>query len=151
MAKLMSEEKNNTVLIVDDENINLKILTHILENEYTVYIAGDGISAVEKAKEFLPDLILLDIVMPGTDGYETLTMLKNLEETKEIPVIFISGLSHYDEEEKGLSLGAVDYISKPFSAMIIKLRVSHQIKIVNQMRKIKQLSSVEPPEIQRFS
>jgi CheY-like chemotaxis protein len=142
----MGEEKNNTVLIVDDENINLKILTHILESDYKIYNAKDGISAVKKAKEFLPDLILLDIVMPGKDGYETLTMLKNYEETKGIPVIFISGLSHSDEEEKGLSLGAVDYISKPFSAMIIKLRVGHQIKIVNQMRTIKQLSSGGAPE-----
>jgi len=143
----MSEEKN-TVLIVDDENINLKILTHILESDYKIYTAKDGISAVEKAKELLPDLILLDIVMPGTDGYETLVRLKNFEETKGIPVIFISGLSHSDEEEKGLSLGAVDYITKPFSAMIVKLRVSHQIKIVNQMRKIKQLSSSGTPETQ---
>jgi PleD family two-component response regulator len=142
----MSEEKNNTVLIVDDETINLKILTHILESDYKIYTAQDGISAIKKAKELLPDLILLDIVMPGTDGYETLVRLKSLEETKGIPVIFISGLSHSDEEEKGLSLGAADYILKPFSAMIIKLRVSHQIQIINQMRTIKQLSLDKPPE-----
>jgi PleD family two-component response regulator len=144
----MSEEKKNTVLIVDDENINLKILSHILENEYTVYTSEDGISAVEKAKELLPDLILLDIIMPGTDGYATLVRLKSLEETKEIPVIFISGLSHSDEEEKGLSLGAVDYITKPFSATIIQLRVRHQIQIINQTRKIKQLSPAAAPETQ---
>jgi len=142
----MSEEKKNTVLIVDDENINLKILTHILEKEYIIYTAEDGTSAVEKAKKFLPDLILLDIIMPGTDGYETLSKLKKLEETKGIPVIYISGLSQSDEEERGLALGAVDYITKPFSAMIIKLRVGHQIQIVNQMRKINQLSSAGPPE-----
>jgi len=146
----MSDEKN-TVLIVDDENINLKILTHILEKDYTICTASDGISAVEKAKEILPDLILLDIVMPGTDGYETIIKLKNIEETKEIPVIYISGLNHSDEEEKGLSLGAVDYILKPFSAMIVKLRVGHQIKIVSQARIIKQLSSANVPKTEQFS
>jgi len=142
----MSEDKKNTVLIVDDENVNLNILSHILENEYAIYTAADGKSAFEKAKELLPDLILLDIVMPGKDGYEVLKKLKSDEQTKEIPVIFISGLSNIDEEEKGLALGAVDYISKPFSAMIIKLRVGHQIQIVNQMRKIKELINANPPE-----
>jgi PleD family two-component response regulator len=147
----MNEEKKNSVLIVDDEIVNLKILTHILENDYTIYTAEDGISAVRKAVEYLPDLILLDIVMPETDGYETLTMLKNLEETKKIPVIYISGLDYTDEEEKGLSHGAVDYITKPFSSTIIKLRVSHQIQIGNQMRTIKQLNSTEPVETERLS
>ncbi|MDR0300682.1 MAG: response regulator [Treponema sp.] len=138
----MSENKKNSVLIVDDEQINLKILTHILEKDYTVFTTSDGISAVEKAKEFLPDLILLDIVMQNMDGYETLSRLKNCEETKNIPVIFITGLSNDEEEEKGLTLGAVDYVTKPFSAIIVKLRVSQQIHIVNQARTIEQLSSV---------
>ncbi len=136
----MSEEKN-TLLIVDDEHVNIKILNNILGKDYTIHVAGDGISALEKAIEFLPDLILLDIIMPGIDGYEVLAKLKNCEETKDIPVIYISGLNHIEEEEKGLSLGAVDYIIKPFSAAIIKLRVGHQIQIINQMRKIKQLAS----------
>ena len=141
----MSEEKN-TVLIVDDEHVNLNILSHILENDYTVYTASDGKGAVEKAKELLPDLILLDIVMPDMDGYETLNKLKNLEETKEIPVIFITGLSQPEEEEKGLALGAADYILKPFSAKIIKLRVEHQIQINNMMRTIKKLNKSDAHE-----
>jgi len=143
----MSEEEKNTVLIVDDEKVNLKILTHILEKDYTIYTAVDGISAFEKAQELLPDLILLDIVMPGKDGYDVLAMLKKLEKTKDIPVIYISGLSNTEEEEKGLALGAADYISKPFSSMIIRLRVGHQIQIINQMRKIKELLKTKMPEL----
>jgi len=146
----MSEDKKNSLLIVDDEHVNLSILTHILENDYVIYTAVDGISAFEKAKELLPDLILLDIVMPGIDGYEVLKKLKNFEATKEIPVIYISGLNH-NEEEKGLLHGAADYISKPFSAMTIKSRVGHQIQIVNQMRKIKKLVSADPQKAQQFS
>jgi PleD family two-component response regulator len=144
--EIMSEEKKNTVLIVDDEKINLKILTHILEKDYKIYTASEGISAIEKAKEFLPDLILLDIVMPKMDGYETLSKLKKCEETKNIPVIFITGLSNDDEEEKGLALGAIDYITKPFSAIIVKLRVKLQIQIVNQVQTIERLSSIERTE-----
>jgi CheY-like chemotaxis protein len=144
--EIISEEKKNTVLIVDNENINLKILAHILEKDYTIYTATEGVSAVEKAKEFLPDLILLDIVMPKMDGYETLIKLKKCEETKNIPVVFITGLSNDEEEEKGLSLGAADYITKPFSAIIVKLRVKLQIQIVNQLRTIKRLSSIEQTE-----
>jgi len=146
----MSENKKNTLLIVDDEHVNLSILTHILEKDYTIYTAVDGISALEKAKELLPDLILLDIIMPGIDGYEVLKKLKDFETTKEIPVIYISGLNH-NEEEKGLSLGAADYISKPFSAMIIKLRVGHQIQIVNQTRKLKKVVSADPQKTEQFS
>ena len=147
----MGEDKRNTLLIVDDEHVNVKILTNILGKEYALHIANDGVSALEKAKEILPDLILLDIVMPGIDGYEVLDKLKNNEKTKDIPVIYISGLNHIEEEEKGLAHGAVDYISKPFSAMIIKLRVGHQIKIINQTRTIKQLGSANVPKTEQFS
>ncbi|MDR2941899.1 MAG: response regulator [Treponema sp.] len=145
----MNKEKKNTVLIVDDEHVNLKILTHILENEYTIYTAQDGISAIKKAMEVSPDLILLDIVMPEADGYEALTMLKKLKETQNIPVIYISGLDHTGEEEKGLALGAVDYITKPFSSKILRLRVRHQIQIINQMRTIDQLKKDEPQETEQ--
>jgi diguanylate cyclase (GGDEF)-like protein len=139
----MSETKKNTILIVDDESVNLKILNHILGQDYTIYTAANGKNAVEKAMELKPDLIILDILMPEMDGYETLTALKNCDETKKIPVIFITGLSNNLDEEKGLSLDAADYIPKPFSAMIVKLRVRNQIQIVNQLRTIEHLSLID--------
>ena len=139
----MVGEKKNSLLIVDDESANLKVLSHMLSHEYIIYTAADGINAIEKAKELKPDLILLDIIMPVMDGYTTLSELKKNAETHKIPVVFITGLSSLENEEKGLSLEAADYIAKPFSAAIVKLRVQNQIKIVNQMRTIERLSMID--------
>ncbi|MDR1754952.1 MAG: diguanylate cyclase [Eubacterium sp.] len=136
----MLESQKNKLLIVDDQKSNLMVLTNILISEYTVYTAKDGIGAIKKAKEYLPDLILLDIIMPGMDGYEVLTTLKEINETKHIPIIFITGLSSPEDEQKGLSYDAADYISKPFNSEIVKLRVRHQIRIVNQLRTIERLT-----------
>ena len=137
------EVKKNTLLIVDDENANLKVLTHILGADYTIYTATNGLNAVQKARELQPDLILLDILMPEMDGYETLSTIKKTEEINKIPVVFITGLDSVEDEEKGLSLDAADYITKPFSAPIVKLRVRNQIQIVNQLRMIERLSLVD--------
>ncbi len=136
-------ENKNSILIVDDETVNLKVLAHILGSDYTLYTAQNGISAVEKAKECKPDLIILDILMPGKDGYETLAEMKGCEDIENIPVIFISGLSSNFDEEKGLSLHAADYITKPFNEAIVKLRVRNQIQIVNQIRLIEHISRVD--------
>jgi diguanylate cyclase (GGDEF)-like protein len=137
------EKKKNSILIVDDENANLKVLTYILGQEYTIYTATNGINAIEKAREYTPDLILLDILMPEMDGYQTLSELKKCENVKKIPVIFITGLDSDEDEEKGLSLDAADYITKPFSPIIVKLRVRNQIQIVNQVFTIERLSMID--------
>ena len=139
----MKETNRNSLLIVDDEAFNLDILTHILSPEYMIYTSKNGADAIEKAKEYLPDVVLLDIIMPEMDGYEVLTTLKNLEETREIPVIIITGLSSAEDEEKGLSFEAADYISKPFRAEIVKLRVRNQVQIINQIRTIEKLSMTD--------
>jgi len=137
------ELKKNNLLIVDDENANLKVLSHILGTEYTIYTATNGANAIQKAKELQPDLILLDIIMPEMDGYETLSTIKKTEEIHKIPVIFITGLDSVEDEEKGLSLDAADYITKPFSVPIVKLRVRNQIQIVNHLRTIERLSMID--------
>jgi len=139
----MSKNKKNSVLIVDDENSNIIALTYILSPEYTVYAVKNGQSAIKAAEKHLPDVVLLDIIMPEMDGYAVLAALKDSEKTQHIPVIFITGLSNVDNEEKGLSLGASDYISKPFSSAIVKLRIQNQIKIINQMRAIEYLSMMD--------
>ena len=139
----MEEERKNSLLIVDDEKANLIILTHILGADYTIYSATSGLSAIEKAKEYKPDLILLDILMPDMEGYETLAELRKYEEVQEVPVIFITGLSSDKDEEKGLSLDAADYIAKPFNTMVVKLRVRNQIQIINQIRTIQHLSMMD--------
>ena len=132
----MDSSSKNCILIVDDERTNILYLNRILSEDFEIITAKDGAKGVELANEYIPDLILLDIVMPGMDGYETLSLLKKEEKTKAIPVIFITGLTGDDNETKGLALGAEDYISKPFNDEIVRLRVRNQIKIVRQMRTI---------------
>jgi diguanylate cyclase (GGDEF)-like protein len=139
-AATMDGERKNILLIVDDEEMNLKMLTHILGPYYTIYTADSGANALTQAREYMPDLVLLDILMPEMDGYETLAELRKNEKTQSIPVVFITGLDSIEDEEKGLSHNAVDYISKPFSAAIVKLRIRNQIQIINQFRTINHLS-----------
>ena len=139
----MDEQTKNTILIIDDEKSNLMYLNSILSADYSIFVAKCGHEALKKAKELLPDLILLDIIMPDIDGYAVLAELKSSELTHEIPVIFITGLDRNEDEEKGLSLCAADYITKPFSAAIVRLRVSNQMRLINQMRAIKRLSMTD--------
>jgi len=114
---------SNSILIVDDENMNMLVLTHILSPEYTLYAAKNGQSALRIAKKQRPDLILLDIIMPEMDGYEVLSLLKSDEETRKIPIVFISGLISPEDEKKGLEMGAADYINKPFNADDVREKV----------------------------
>jgi diguanylate cyclase (GGDEF)-like protein len=136
-------KNKNSLLVVDDDSSSLMVLSHILQPGYTIYTAKDGGAAIQKAEKYLPDLILLDILMPGMDGYEVLSALRQSEEAKHIPVIFITELNKPEDEKKGLKLGAVDYINKPFDNMIVKLRVELQIRLINQLRTIEYLSATD--------
>ncbi|MDR0495103.1 MAG: response regulator [Treponema sp.] len=139
----MDDIKKNSVLIVDDEDTNIMALTYILNPEYAVFAVKDGQDAIEVAEEYHPDIILLDVVMPEMDGYTVISALKKSEKTQDIPVIFITGLNNPGDEEKGLSLGAADYISKPFSPAIVKLRVQNHMQIINQTRLIIEKDTAE--------
>ena len=136
-------KKKNTILIIDDEKTNILKLTHILAPEYTIFASKSGENGIEIAKANLPDVILLDVLMPEMDGYEVLFLLKNTDETREIPVIFVSGLAEPEDERKGLALGAADYISKPFNSAIVILRVLNQIKILNLMKEVKRFGLID--------
>lgn len=136
-------DNKNKVMIVDDDKINLSYLNHLLGDDYTIYSIRDPKEVTTRAVEYLPDLILLDIVMPEMSGYEVLAELKSSEETRSIPVIFMTGLNDSGNELKGLELGAEDYITKPFTDGIVKIRVEKQIKIINQMRTIEYLSMID--------
>ena len=139
----MDNPKQNSILIVDDENLQIKALAHLLENDYTIYIAKNGEAALEIAEKYTPDLILLDILMPDMDGYETISHLKANSKTNNIPVVFTTGLRDEDDEIKGLEHDVADYITKPFNPKIVPLRVRNQIKIINQMRAIERLSRID--------
>ena len=132
----MNASGKNSILVVDDEKLNLEVLGNILSEDYTVYMTKSGLSAIKMANKYLPDLILLDIIMPDINGYEILSALKSSEQTRHIPVIIITGLNRVEDEEKGLAMEAADFIHKPFSATIVKLRVRNQMQIINQIREL---------------
>jgi len=122
-------EKMNRILIIDDEKSNLMYLNSLLSPEFTLYMARDGAEAIERANVYLPDLILLDILMPGMDGFEVLSTLKNSEKTRNIPVIFVTGLSGDEDRIKGLELGAADYITKPFDDETVLQCITNHLEI----------------------
>jgi DNA-binding response OmpR family regulator len=116
--------ENMTILTVDDTPANVRLLTHYLEKQgYRVLTAEDGFEGFKAAIEYHPDLVLLDVMMPGTDGYEVCELLKAEEETKDIPVVFLTAKADVEDRVKGFELGAVDYITKPFNLVEISARV----------------------------
>ena len=122
------------ILIVDDMPINLQVLAGSLKSEYHVKVATSGEKAMQITKsETIPDLILLDIMMPEMDGYEVCRRLKADESTMDIPVIFVTAKTEVEDESKGFALGAVDYILKPFNSAIVKARVKTHLAL-RQMR-----------------
>ena len=138
----MSKNNRNTILIIDDEPNNITALTEILENDYDIFAVVDSTEAFETVNEVKPSVILLDIIMPEMDGYEVISRLKATEETRDIPVIFITGLYGVEAEEQGLALGAADYIPKPFHAPIVRLRVKNQIRIMERYAIERDLNTV---------
>jgi diguanylate cyclase (GGDEF)-like protein len=123
------DEKKLRILIIDDEEINISILTEFLQSDYEVICARNGESAFKIIQEKEPNLILLDIVMPGMSGFDFLKKIKNTPSIMSIPVIFITGSNNTEDEEKGLALGAVDYITKPFSPSVVKARINTHLKL----------------------
>jgi sigma-B regulation protein RsbU (phosphoserine phosphatase) len=113
-----------SILIVDDTPINIGVISGALKDSYRTKVATNGEKALAIASgDDKPDLILLDVMMPGMDGYEVCRRLKANPETRDIPVIFLTGQTGTDDETKGFEVGAVDYIHKPFSEAVVKARV----------------------------
>lgn len=123
-------KEKQIVMLVDDEAANIKILAEGLRNDYEIVVAINGDDAISRAGSApLPDLILLDIVMPGKDGYSVCRTIKNSAETKNIPVIFITAKDDDEDERRGLDSGAVDYIKKPFNIAIVQARVKTHLEL----------------------
>lgn len=122
--------KSARILAVDDEATNLQLLRHSLQDEYQLLFAKDGEAALRLARSELPELILLDIMMPNLSGYEVCEQLKADPLTRHIPVIFLTALSNSQDEQRGFDLGAVDYITKPFNPAIVKARVRTHLSLV---------------------
>lgn len=139
----MSGTERYKILVVDDERMNIIALAQILKTQYEIVVAVNGRTAIETAEKHTPDIILLDVIMPDMSGYEVLAELKSSDATKNIPIIFITGLDGIEEEEKGLLLGAVDYITKPFHGSIVKARIRTHLKMVRYIRTIEHLCMLD--------
>ncbi|MCL2022420.1 MAG: two-component system response regulator [Betaproteobacteria bacterium] len=122
-------EDRHTVLIVDDMPDNLALMSGLLKDTYRIKVATSGKKALEIANATNPDLILLDLVMPDMDGYQVCGSLKNNAATRDIPVIFLTASTSSEDEERGLELGAVDYITKPVTPGIVRARVSTHLQL----------------------
>ena len=131
-------ETRPTLLVVDDTAANIDILLDALGEDYAIRVATDGEAALNSVKKFPPDLILLDIMMPGMDGFEACRRLKVDPATQDIPIIFITAMNEDADEARGLSLGAVDYITKPFHAAIVNARVRNHLELRRQKQEIQQ-------------
>lgn len=132
--------EKQTILIVDDTPENLMVLDEILRADYKVKAANNGERALKIALSGNPpDLILLDIMMPGLSGYQVCEKLKSESATRKIPIIFVTAMSEVEDEAKGFELGAVDYITKPVSPPVVKARVKTHLALYDQTRELERM------------
>lgn len=130
MSQTSTQDRRPQLLVVDDEPANLQVLRHILQEDYRLLFAKDGAKALELAARERPELILLDVMMPGMTGYQVCAQLKATPATSAIPVIFVTALADVEDEAQGFVVGAVDYITKPVSPAIVKARVRTHLSLV---------------------
>lgn len=137
------------ILVVDDTPANLEILSELLVPEYWLNVATNGFDAIKLAsKAPQPDLILLDIMMPELNGYQVCEVLKSQETTRHIPIIFVTALNEIQSEEKGFSLGAADYITKPLVPSIVLARINTHLSLYNQTRLLQKLVADRTAELE---
>jgi putative two-component system response regulator len=123
-------DRRPRLLLVDDEPTNLQVLRSVLQGDYRLLYARDGATALKLAREELPDLVLLDVMMPGMSGHEVCQALKSEASTRAIPVIFVTALSDTGDETQGFDVGAVDYIVKPVSPPVVRTRARTHLSLV---------------------
>jgi len=133
------EKKNKCIFLVDDNIVTLNVGKTILQNKYTVVTISSGEKLLQILKKVKPDLILLDIGMPGMSGYEIIKEIKTNTETSGIPVIFLTGKTELEDEVMGLSLGAADYITKPFSPPLLLKRIERNLMFEEQKKVLKEV------------
>jgi diguanylate cyclase (GGDEF)-like protein len=142
-ASTVSSERRPTILVVDDELLYLDLIADILGADYKILVADEGMTGLEIGFVHVPQLILLDLMMPGIDGFEVFRCLKADSRTCEIPVIFITGMGDVATETKGLKMGAVDYINKPINPDLVKARVNTQINFKLMRDKLVRLAATD--------
>ena len=144
-------QENDTILIVDDIEINRMILRETLQDDYNIIEAANGSETFKILfeDEILPTIVLLDIMMPGIDGFQVLERMKNSNETKNIPVLFITAADSVETESQGLKKGAADYITKPFNHDIVRARVDNHVNLARYRHNLEQLVSKKAAEVTR--
>lgn len=150
---MMSETcRKPHIVIVDDEPSNIRMLSAGLKDEYDISVATDGHQAVQMIEDAAAsiDLVLLDIMMPGLSGYNVCSTLKRMPETKHIPIIFITARTTQESEEKGFDLGAVDYITKPFSLPVVKARVRTHVSLKIHYDLLRKLISEQSLKVKKY-
>ena len=133
----LKESKKDVILVVDDQPNNLKVISSVLGDSYSLSFANNGPNALKILENLQPDLILLDVMMPGMDGYEVCQRIKSTEKTKELPVIFLTAKNDIEDILKAFRAGAVDYITKPFNIMELKVRVGNHISLKHTREQLK--------------
>ncbi len=133
----IKESKKDVILVVDDQPNNLKVISSVLGDSYSLSFANNGPNALKILENLQPDLILLDVMMPGMDGYEVCQRIKSTEKTKELPVIFLTAKNDIEDILKAFRAGAVDYITKPFNIMELKVRVGNHISLKHTREQLK--------------
>ncbi len=139
----MECKTRQTVLIIDDMVANIEILNGILNSDFEILFATSGSDGLEVARAQNPDIILLDVVMPEMDGYQVCALLKSEERTQDIPVIFVTAMDQESDESKGLSIGGVDYITKPVRPSIVRARIKNQLELKCYRDHLKELSDLD--------
>ncbi|MBF0124580.1 MAG: two-component system response regulator [Magnetococcales bacterium] len=138
----MTGEPQPKVFVVDDTETNIDVLLATLGEQYDVSVAMDGESALEDIAAIRPDIILLDVMMPGIDGYEVCRQLKKEPATRDIPIIFVTARQDTEDETLGFRLGAVDYIGKPFSPPVVQARVRTHLQLLHARQQLAQQNEI---------
>ncbi|MFZ4440060.1 MAG: response regulator [Syntrophales bacterium] len=144
-------KKKPTLLVVDDAAYNIDVLLAALCRDYTVRVTTDGAAALVSVKRARPALILLDVMMPGLDGFEVCRRLKANPTTREIPIIFLTARNEDADEAYGLELGAVDYITKPFNITVVQARVRNHIELQKHRNNLEELVIQRTTDMQRLT
>ncbi|MFD1795465.1 diguanylate cyclase [Paracoccus aurantiacus] len=136
--------QRSRIMVVDDEIANIEMIGAVLEEEYEVLFARSGEQAIELARRSRPDLILLDVVMPGMNGYDTCRRFKQDPATADVPIIFTTGLDGVESEVEGLSLGAVDYLTKPIRPASLQRRIDNHLGLKQLRDRLASLATLDP-------
>lgn len=138
----MKKLSDCTILIVDDTPMNIDVLLEAIGDDYDIIVATNGESAIDLAKANNPDLILLDVMMPGISGFDVLKILKSQPDTSSIPVILVTALSDISDKVTGFNLGAVDYLTKPFDIQEVKVRIKNHLILSLTQKELAEMNQI---------